>query len=193
MASHASRPGLPELPRPGRSALPLLALAFLALVLEADPSLRLAGVAAAACFGLAAGVRALRARIELRRIRRAADRLILTGVHDYEGSEIVRWRTRELVRPELRQKLAADLERTIHRLAGDRLPSASPLRRVALRRHEELLRELDSRLLDGRPVSARGVLRLQRLLREPSSPLYDEAAERELGRAIAVVRAQLEP
>lgn len=193
MATHAPRFVPLDLPRPGHVALPLLGLAVLALALEADTGLRVAGAAAAACFGAAAGLRALRARSELRGIRRAADRLILAGADGYEGSEIVRWRAGELVTPEVRRDLAADLDRTVHRLARDRLPSTSPLRRVAARRHEEALRELESRLLDGRPVSARGVLRLQQLLRDPGSPLYDDAVEGELSHAITVVRAELEP
>jgi len=79
MATHAPSFGSLDLPRPGRAALPLLALALVALALEASPELRLAGLAAAACFVLAAAVRAERARAELRAIRRSADRLILAS------------------------------------------------------------------------------------------------------------------
>ena len=79
MASHAQSFGGIDLPQPGRAALPLLAIALAALALEAAPQLRLAGVAAATCFALAAAVRAERARAELRAIRRSADRLILAS------------------------------------------------------------------------------------------------------------------
>ena len=47
-------------------------------------------------------------------------------------------------------------------------------------------------MLDERPVTARGVLLLRRLLREPGSPLYDDVHERELSRALATVLAELE-
>jgi hypothetical protein len=191
VATHAHRFGTLELPRPGRAALPLVALAVLALFLEAAPQLRLAGGAAAACFALAAVVRAQRARAELRAVRRTADRLILLDPHGAEGSDIVRWRMVELVAPEVRQSLAQELERTLRRSDPGRLPSASPLRRGLARRHRELLQRLEERMLDGRPVTARGVLLLRRLLREPGSPLYDEHAG-DLSRAIATVLLELE-
>lgn len=192
MATHATSFGTLDLPRPGRAALPLLALALVALALEAAPQLRLAGLAAAACFALAAAVRAERAEAELRRIRRTADRLILADPHAAEGSEVVRWRTLELVAPETRRGLAHEIEQTVRRADPARLPSASPLRRGVARRHRELLQKLEERLLDGRPVTARGVLLLRRLLREPGSPFYDEYAG-DLSRALARVLVELEP
>lgn len=192
MATHAPSFGSLDLPRPGRAALPLLGLALVALTLEASPQLRLAGLAAAACFALAAAVRAERARAELRAIRRTADRLILASAVGVEGSDVVRWRTLELVAPETRQGLARELERTLRRMDPARMPSASPLRRGPARRHQELLRRLEERMLDGRPVTARGALLLRRLLQEPGSPLYDEYAG-DLSRALARVLVELEP
>jgi hypothetical protein len=193
MATHAPRLVTLDLPRPGRAALPLLALALVALVLEADPQLRFAGLAAAACFALAGAVRAARARAELRTVRRVTDRLILADAVGAEGSDIVRWRTLELVAPASREELARELEQTLRRSDPARMPSAAPLRRGAARRNRELLLRLEERMLDGRPVTARGMLLLQRLLREPGSPLYDELRERRLPRAIAKVLAELEP
>lgn len=172
--------------------MPLLALVLVALVLEAEPALRLAGLAAAACFALAAAVRAERARGELRAIRRTADRLILADQHAVEGSDIVRWRTLELVAPDTRRALARELEQTLRRIDPARLPSASPLRRGVARRHEEMLRRLEERLLDDRPVTACGVLLLRQLLREPGSPLYDDRAG-DLSRAIGHVIVELGP
>ena len=192
MATHAHRFGTLELPRPSRAALPLVALALVALALEAAPQLRLAGAAAAGCFALAAAIRAERARAELRAVRRTSDRIILTDAHGAEGSDIVRWRMLELVAPESRRGLAQELERTLRRSDPGRLPSASPLRRGLARRHRELLQRLEERMLDGRPVTARGVLLLRRLLSEPGSPLYDEHAG-DLSRAIATVLVELEP
>jgi len=192
MATHAPSFGTLDLPRPGRAALPLLALAVVALALEASPELRLAGLAAAACFGLAAVVRVERARAELRAIRRSADRLILASATGVEGSDIVRWRALELVATPTRQGLARELEQALRRVDPARLPSASPLRRGVARRHEHMLRRLEERMLDGRPVTARGVLLLRRLLREPGSPLYDEQAG-DLSRALAHVLLELDP
>ena len=192
MATHAPSFGSLDLPRPGRAALPLLALALVALALEASPELRLAGLAAAACFVLAAAVRAERARAELRAIRRSADRLILASARGVEGSDVARWRTLELVAPESRERLARELEQTLRRMDPGRLPSASPLRRGPVRRHQEQLRRLEERMLDGRPVTARGVVLLRRLLRDPGSPLYDEHAGN-LSRACARVLMELEP
>lgn len=180
-----------ELPRPGRAASPLLGLALGALLLEADPALRLAGAAAAGCFAVAAGVRIAHARTALRRIRRSADRLILADASGQEASEIVRWRSDELVTPASRRALARELEQTLRHLDPDSMPSASPLRRIAARRHEELFERLEVRMLDDRPVTPRGMLLLQRLLRDPGSPLYDAPSERELARAVAAVVAEL--
>jgi hypothetical protein len=173
--------------------LPLVALGLAALVLEADPSLRIAGAAAAGCFIVAAAVRVARARVELARIRRTADRLILADGVGQEGSDIVRWRSRELVAPAARRGLAQELDQTLRQLDPARLPSASPLRRSTVRPQEKTLRRLAERMADERPVTARGVLLLQRLLREPGSPLYDEGSGRELARALATVAAELEP
>jgi hypothetical protein len=192
VAAQAHRFGTLDLPRPGRAGLPLTALAAGALALEAAPQLRLAGVAAAACFALAAVVRAARARADLAAVRRAADRLILADAHAAEGSDVVRWRTLELVAPTYREELARELEQTLRRIDPTRLPSASPLRRCVARRHGELLQRLEERMLDDHPVTARGILLLRRLLREPGSPLYDEYGP-ELSRAITHVLSELEP
>jgi hypothetical protein len=192
VATHAHSFGTVELPRPGRAALPLVALAVIALALEAAPQLRLAGAAAPACFVLAAVVRAECARAELRGVRRTADRIILVDPHGGEGSAIVRRRMLELVAPASRRALAAEVAQTLRRIDPSRLPSASPLRRGVARRDCDLLRRLEQRMLDGRPVTARGVLLLGRLLREPGSPLYDDHGT-ELSRALATVLLELEP
>ena len=55
-----------------------------------------------------------------------------------------------------------------------------------------MLQRLKERMLDGRPVTARGVLQLRRLLRDPASPLYDDHAG-DLSRALARVLVELEP
>jgi hypothetical protein len=138
-------------------------------------------------------VRTLRARLELRRVRRAVDRLILADAQGCEGSELVRWRMRELVAPDSRRELARELARMLRELDRARLPSTAPLRRVAARSTEEVLQRLEARLLDGRPVAARGVLLCRCLLRDPESPLYDATHEAELSCAVTRVLAELEP
>ena len=193
MAAHAPRFGTLDLPRPGRAAAPLLALAVVALLLEADPKLRLAGLAAAGCFALAAAVRALLARRELAVVRRSVDRLIVTEPRAGEVSELVQWRTHELVDPEGRASLRRELVRTIDRLDPAHLPSSSPLRRAELRRHEALLRRIAARLGDDRPVTARGILLVRSLLRDASSPLYTEAGDAELARTLSRLLGALEP
>jgi hypothetical protein len=166
MAAHAPRFATLDLPRPVRSAAPLLALALVALAFEADRGLRLAGLAAFCCFALAAVVRAGRARRELAIVRRAADRLIVTDPRGGEVSELIQWRSHELVDPEQRAALRRELERTIRRLDPAHLPSSSPLRRAALRRHEDLLHTI--------------------------SPLYGEGEE-PLARTLSRVRGALDP
>jgi hypothetical protein len=192
MAAHAPRFGTLDLPRPGRAAAPLAALALVALAFEADQALRVAGLVAAACFALAAAVRALRARRELSIVRRAADRLILTDPRGGEVSELIQWRSHELVDPLSRAALRRELERTLRELDPGHLPSASPLRRAALRRDESLLRAIAARVGDEQPVTARGILLVRGLLRDSSSPLYGEG-EDPLTRTLSRVLGALDP
>ncbi len=192
MAAHGPRFGTLDLPHPGRAALPLLALAALALALELDPTLRTAGLVAAGCFSVAAAGRALRARRELAGIRRAVDRLIVTDPRGGEVSELIQWRAHELVDSEGRAALRCEVERTLHQLDPAHLPSSSPLRRAALRPHADLLRAIADRLADERPVTARGMLLVRSLLRDPGSPLYGETAPGELARLLARVRGALD-
>lgn len=167
-------------------------LAVASLALEVDPHARLFGAIAAGGFGVAAGSRLLLESAELRGLRERTDRLILTGDAS-DSSELVHWRVEELVAPDTRRGFAREIERLLRRLDPARLPSASPLRRVVARQYETRLRGLEVRMLDERPVAARGMLRLRWLLRDPGSPLYDEAHERQLGRAITRVWMELEP
>jgi hypothetical protein len=194
MAAHAPRYSSLDLPRPLRSAWPLLALAGCALAFEADPRLPwLLGAAAAACFAVAAGARMWRARRELAAVRGAADRLIVLAPRSHDASELVLWRSSELTAPEARAALRRELERTIRQLDPSTLPSSSPLRRVAARRHEDLLRLIALRVGDNRPVAARGILLAQRLVRDPASPLYAEDAEAQLARLLSRILGALEP
>lgn len=179
-------------PRPLRSAAPLVVLAAIALAFDLDPRLPwIAGAIGAAFFAVAAAIRALQAARELRRLRITADRLILEAPR--ERYEIVLWRSRELTAARPRAQLRSDIERTLRSLSDTRLPSASPLNRPAARRNAELLQLLAHRLDDDEPVTARGVLRVRQLLRDPASPLYSHRADELLPRALTRALAELDP
>jgi hypothetical protein len=194
VATHAQRYSSLDLPRPFRSAWPLLALAAAALAFEIDSRLPwLLGLAGAVCFAAAAGVRAWQAHRELEGVRRTADRLIVRAPRARDASELILWRTEELTDHEARTRLRHELERTIAQLDPARLPSASPLRRVAARRHEDLLVAIARRVGDERPVAARGLLLARQLVRDPASPLYAEGSEALLARMLSRILGALEP
>jgi hypothetical protein len=194
VATHVQRYSSLDLPHPFRSAWPLLTLAAFALAFEADPRLPwILGLGAALCFTVAAAARAALAHRELEAVRRTADRLIVRSPRARDASELILWRTEELIDTEARHKLRCELDRTIAQLAPGRLPSASPIRRVAARRHEDLLQAIAVRVGDGRPVSARGILLARQLVRDPASPLYAEDSEALLARGLTRILGALEP
>lgn len=164
-----------HLPRPVRSGLALAAAGVLPLALGlADVIRPLSGVVFAATF-IAAGV--LRTALvcqELMSVRRRADReLRIERRQPYLRSSSASLRAGELTSDRHRLKLAQAVERTERDLSPARLPGASPLNRVALRPHVDLLRELAARLraLD-RPVSAPALLQVEDLLTSGESPFF---------------------
>jgi hypothetical protein len=183
-----------DLPRPGKAALPYAALALATLALDADPRLPwLAGAAGALLFGAAGTVRVVRAHHELVAVRRTTDRLIVHSPHTRDASDLVRWRSDELTARAKREALRREIEHILQSLDPARMPSASPLKRPAARRHEHLFTALAERLGDERPVAARGILLAQSLLGDPTSPLYAEDADSLLGPALRRVTGALEP
>lgn len=84
------------------------------------------------------------------------------------------------------------MRRIVRAASPERLPSASPLNRTAIRSSAQLLDALTDRLGDDRPVSAFGMLHVDQLLRDPESALYAEHDEL-LPRAITRVLGALEP
>ncbi len=131
-----------------RAAAPFVALAALALALGAAP--RVPWVAVIACSGTFAGaalLRAVEASADMRTARRATQR-----------------RTRDQLSGEIGRILAAS--------SPARLPSSSPLNRVAVRANADELRRLAARLGDDDPISAEAVADAAHLLRDPSSPLF---------------------
>lgn len=193
MAAYARTQTVLDLPRPGRAALPFALLCVAALGFEADPRLPwIVGALAAGSFGGAAALRGYRARRELEAVRRTIDRLIVHEPHSSETSSLARWRSLELTAPAYRMRLARETERVLSLLDPRLLPGASPLRRPAARRSEDLLQLLSATLAGDRPVTARGVLLARELLREPGSPLFSDEAEHLLPRALKRVLGALE-
>jgi hypothetical protein len=183
-----------DLPRPAKAAIPYAALALAALGLDADPRLPwAAGVAGALLFGAAGTIRTVRSHHELVAVRRTADRLIVHSPLTRDASDLIRWRSAELTTRAKRERLRRDVARILQSLDPARLPSASPLKRPAARRCRELFERLESRLGDERPVAARGVLLVQSLLSDPTSPLYAEDADSLLAPALRRVTGALEP
>ena len=183
-----------DLPRPAKAAVPYAALALAALALDVDPRLPwVAGVAGALLFAAAGTVRTARAHHELVAIRRTADRLIVHSPHGRDASELVRWRSRELTTRAKRDELRRDIERILQSLDPARLPSASPLKRPEARRNTDLFVALATRLGEERPVAARGILLVQSLLHDSTSPLYADDAESYLKPTLRRVTGALEP
>jgi hypothetical protein len=139
--------------------------------------------------------RAGRSFLERHRLRSSADAWIARGHDDPTGW--YGWRIAELTAPRERRLLARSLRAVVGDLSSPRLSPVAPLNRVALRPHTGLLLELAERLdtLE-RPVSAGGVLHVQRLITDPGSPLYAPpsfaAAVETPERTIRAVRDALE-
>jgi len=103
--------------------------------------------------------------------RLAADAWISRG---YEGrASHYGWRIDELTSQRERRLLGRSVRRIVPELAAGRLPGVSPLNRLAMRPFRSELIALADRLDDlAQPVSAAGILGVQRLLTEPASVLY---------------------
>ena len=161
MASHAQSFGGIDLPRPGRAALPFAC----ARPRRARPRSRSAAPdrrrARRGLLRARRAVRAERARAELRAIRaqrRPADRRV--GRTASERSDVVRWRALELVDPATRQGLAREVDRTLRRIDPARFRRRRRCGAVWRARHRGAAAAARQRMLDGRPVTARGVLLL---------------------------------
>lgn len=182
------------MPSPLAAAAPLLALAVLALILEAAPGLPWeTGIVVALLFAAAAGVRLAQKWLAVRRLRAVADRIILHGGERSATSPLIVWRTHELTGARHRHVVAGIAARLARELDASTLPGAVPLNRVAVRPHRGDLEALAD-VLDGpEPVTARGVLLAEQLLSSPSSPLYDRAAAEMLKPRLRRVFAALRP
>lgn len=169
-----------ELPRPGRAAAPLAALALLAALLAFVPEFPpLAAAAAAIAFALAAAIRAGQQQRALAQLRSSTDRLLLRDVAT-PWSSLLAWRAGELTSVGERERLAASISRLERASSSAYLPGSTPLNRGAVRSQRELLDAIADRLLQAEHVSARGVLLVRRLLDDSASPLYDRSRTPEL-------------
>ncbi len=119
------------------------------------------------------------------RLRRIADAQLLGGAAP-EAFPHLHWRALELTSARNRRAAARSLRSLLAELDGRRLPGASPLNRAAARPHARLIETLADRLEDvTRPVSARGVLLVARLLADGAGPLYARERAGELPQALA--------
>ncbi len=166
-----------NVPDPLAAALPFLALAVVALALEAAPDLPWeTGVAVASLFAAAALVRFAQGWIAVRRLRSIADRIILRGGDRSTASPLVAWRAAELTSPRHRRVVGAEVGRLARELDASTLPGAVPLNRSVVRPYRQELEALAAALDGSQPVGARGMLLVEQLLSSPASPLYDRAA-----------------
>jgi len=102
------------------------------------------------------------------------------------------WRTAELVDDEHRVELARRLTDIVHAADERLLPGASPVDRAAVRNTRPQLLEVAARVCDTeRPVTARGVVLLERLL--DGGALFGHGRSARLRTELAVVRDALEP
>ena len=161
-------------PRPTLVALPSLGLALLVLAVGFAASIgwMWVGTTAGSLVFLGA-FQAARASVEIGRRRRAADEWLLWGATARPSSALLSWRAAELTSPQLRSTLAHGLHQIQREARGGTRPGPVPLNTHALRRHLRLVGALQARLENSaRPVSARGMVLVNRLLTEPGSPLY---------------------
>src|SRR5581483_10253753 len=117
-------------------------------------------------------------RRALRAARRSADEQLLAS---RLPSPRLAWRVAELTAPDHRIDLGRSLSDVVHASDERLLPSASPLDRAAVRSSRAQLLDVASRLFDAdRDVTLRGVLLVERLLRDSAGPLYGRGASRRL-------------
>jgi len=134
--------------------------------------------------------RALARRRRLRAERRAADEELLESRW---ASPLLAWRVNELVVRANRIDLARSIRSTVRDSDARYLPGASPLNRVAVRAESPRLLAIARRLEDARPVNARGVLVVDRLLLDGLGPLYSRERAAELPAHLDDALDALEP
>jgi hypothetical protein len=141
--------------------------------------------------GLRAAVATVKARRAMRSARGAADAELALARN---APLRLAWRVEELVSTKSRLDLAHSLRSVVRNANARYLPSATPVNRLAVRAESDRFETVASRLAElDRPVSARGVVLLQRLLLDSGGPLYDVDQEDELAEYLEEAGAALEP
>jgi hypothetical protein len=138
---------------------------------------------------LLAPVRSWETRRALRAARRRADDELLAS---RLASPRLAWRTTELVAGANRNELGRSLIDIVHAADERLLPTATPIHRGAVRECRAELLELAARLYDSRPVTARGVLLVERLVHDGNGPLYGTTDAQRLARDVEVARRALD-
>jgi hypothetical protein len=177
------------------TALPQLGLAVGVLAVGFGASIAWPWVIAVACSLVAVALwQAIRAAVELGRRRRVADDWLLWGAAARPSSALLGWRAAELTSRRVRSALAQSLRRIGREVRGRAYPGAVPLNGRAIRPHLVLVDALSERLDDhDRPVSAKGMVLVDRLLTEPGSPLYSRVTDDVLAQALSEALAALDP
>lgn len=141
--------------------------------------------------GVWRGLGRLRARRALRALRAAAD----TDLARRDRPPLrLAWRVEELVGTKNRLDLAHSVRSLVRDARPSYLPSASPFNRLVVRAESDALLVVAARLADlERPVAARGVVLLERLLTDGSGPLYDRDRVDEFGSTLDTILDALEP
>jgi hypothetical protein len=137
------------------------------------------------------GLGRLKARRETRAMRASADaelaRRTLPPLR-------LAWRVEELVATRNRLDLAHSVRSLVRDAEPRYLPSASPFNRLAVRAEANRLLAVAARLADlERPVAARGVVLVDRLLTDGSGPLYDRELADDFASAIDEILDVLQP
>jgi hypothetical protein len=91
-----------------------------------------------------------------------------------------------------RNELGRSLIDVVHAADERLLPTATPIHRGAVRECRAQLLGLAARLYDSQPVTARGVLLVERLVHDGSGPLYGTTEVQRLARDIDVARRALD-
>jgi hypothetical protein len=131
---------------------------------------------------------------ERARQRRVVDAWLLWATPPNPQPALVSRRAGELCSQRRRATLARTLRGIEREVLGRVVPGPVPLNRRAIRAHLDLVQALEQRLADpARPVAARGMLVVDRLLTEPGSPLYSRDEEAVLAQALSEALAALEP
>jgi len=185
----------PPLERPLTVALAYLALAVGAVVIGFGTGLprRLTLVVSAAFVLVGLGKAGLML-LGIAQRRRAADRLLRTGVSVHPESELLTRRAAELTSVRNRRMLAGSLRSLVREVERPAVVSAVPLNRRGLGPKLPLFRSLVDRVADvERPVAPQGMVLVEDLLTDGfESPLYLGGRSEDVATAIERCLAALD-